>query len=265
MTAHGICGLCRCEADLKDSHLLPASVYKLSRTAGDANPNPIVVTGRGAVSSSRQITADFLCARCEERFSKGGEAYVLAQCARPDGSFAVRQLLRSSTPLVGDAKWSVYGVRDTIGPQVEQYIYFAASVFWRASAKAWTFGTGAPRPCINLGDAYEEEFRRYLLSEAAFPQRARLFVHVWNDEQIHFTSVVPASYRIKGTHRHKFCIPGILFILFVGGFATERHNAGALNSSDGPFMWLCPWENDSLFDSFGQMVSRAIRSKRASV
>jgi hypothetical protein len=52
--------------------------------------------------------------------------------------------------------------------------------------------------------------------------------------------------------------------LFVGGNATDNFDAGALNSSSGAFMWLSPWQMDSLFESFGEMVTRAIQAKRRS-
>jgi hypothetical protein len=257
----GECGLCRSDTELRNSHLLPASVYKLARTPDHADPNPIVVTARGAVSSSRQVVSHFLCASCEERFERGGETYVLSQCARQGGSFEIRSKLRSTEPLVADERWEMFDAVPLLGSDTEQYLYFAASVFWRASAKAWTFGPSSPRRCIDLGDRYQEEFRLYLLGLAPFPPRARLFVHVWSDHDDKFTSLVPSTFRIKGTHRHKFCIPGISFILFVGG-NVAGHDEGALNGSPGAHLWLCPWENDSLFESFAGMIVRAIRSKK---
>lgn len=95
-SVRGRCGLCLSEALLHDGHLLPASVYKLSRERASKNPNPIVMTKRGAVPTSRQVSAHFLCGDCEDRLSKGGETYVVAQCARPEGSCAIRDLLNQN-------------------------------------------------------------------------------------------------------------------------------------------------------------------------
>ena len=71
------CGLCQLDRPLVDSHLLPAAAYKLAREPDRQNPNPIVVTPGHAGSSSRQISDEFLCRECEDRFSKRGERYVL--------------------------------------------------------------------------------------------------------------------------------------------------------------------------------------------
>jgi hypothetical protein len=119
---------------------------------------------------------------------------------------------------------------------------------------------------IRLGDEYQEQFRMYLLGEAKLPENARLFVHVWAEEQTDFTTMSPCTFRIHGVRRHKFCIPGITFVLFLGKEVPRRHDVWALNSSQGPFMWLDNWKDDSLFGSFldaikGSKPSAALRSK----
>lgn len=129
----------------------------------------------------------------------------------------------------------------------------------------------SPKRCIVLGDKYLEECRRCLPGETAFPSRARLFMHVWSEDRIHFTSTVPVTFRVKGTYRHKFCIPGITFILFVGGKAATAFDAGALNGSSGALTWLCPWDRrsqDSLHrrSSVGSdRQASAVLDRRASV
>lgn len=257
----GRCGLCKEPSSLQRSHLLPAAAFRLAREADVANPNPIVVTPRGASSTSKQVSTTFLCAECEDRFSRGGERYVLSQCLRGDDQFAIRDRLRAITPLVEEDGVGVYDVSTVQGIRPEQYLYFAASVFWRASANQW-FHDGRPIERITLGGAYQEEFRTYLLAQTPFPANARIFVHVWRGSRPGFTSVMPCSYRVKGTLRHKFCIPGILFILFLGQRTRMDHDKFALNSDQGQFMWVCPFENDSLFQGFGRLIQRAKRSRR---
>ena len=51
----GTCALCMQMKDLQDSHLLPRAFYKLARSAGEKNPNPIVVTPIVAMKTSKQV------------------------------------------------------------------------------------------------------------------------------------------------------------------------------------------------------------------
>ena len=250
MTGHvGCCGLCHTTRELRDSHLLPAGSYKLSRIDSRSDPNPVVVSKGRSFTTSRQVSAYFLCSECEDKFSRNGERYVFNQCARPGGEFKLREILGPETPVCVDAKFKIYDVTRLLGTRVDQYIYFAAGVFWRASAHRWTFD-GRALDLISFGSKYQEEFRLYLLGEAAFPENGRIFVHVWNDNPIDFTTTTPTSFRLEGVRRHKFCIPGITFILFLGGDVPKNHDQAALNSTRGNFMWSCRWSDDSLFGSF---------------
>lgn len=238
---------------------MPAAAYKLSRNPSRKNPHPMVVTKGSASISSRQVADRFLCGDCEQRLSKGGEAYVLGQCARLT-SFKLRALLETATPVAVDEKYRLYNAAELLGSRVDQYLYFGASVFWRAAARPWTFD-GQNLARLSLG-AYEEELRQYLLQQAPFPGNGRLFLHVWSDQRIDFTTIPPSSYRVEGARRHKFCIPGITFILFLGREVSRTHDAGALNSGQGQYLWLCRWKDDSLFRGFIAAISNAISARQ---
>lgn len=254
----GQCGLCHQIRELCDSHLLPAAAYKLSREPSRKNPNPVVIAKDRASTTSHQVTAYFLCQECEDRFSRNGERYVLRQCARRDGEFRLRQLLSQASPFCTDEKFSVFKVSKLLGEKVEQYLYFAASVFWRAGVRSWQF-EDMTLERISLGTTYQEQLRLYLLGKAPFPGNGRIFVHVWSNERVDFTTVFPCTYRVELVRRHKFCIPGILFIFFLGRDVPGKHDMGTLNSSVGRFMWMCCWQDDSLFEGF---LSRIKDSKR---
>jgi len=68
---------------------------------------------------------------------------------------------------------------------------------------------------------------------------------------------------MKGILRHKFGIPGVLFILFLGNDTSSRYDAWALNSTRGNYMWLCPFEDDSLFTGFGRLIKQATFARPA--
>ena len=96
---HGRCRLCQLKKTLRNSHLLPASLYKQFRDPSRDNPNSVVVKAGRAYQTSRQIQDYLLCDKCEDLFSKHGEAWVTGNCYRENGSFYLRdsllELLRS--------------------------------------------------------------------------------------------------------------------------------------------------------------------------
>jgi hypothetical protein len=253
----GRCGLCQEVRALRESHLMPKALYKLARDPSRANPNPVLLAAGRASVTSRQIADHFLCAECEQRLSERGERYVLGQCARPSGEFKLRERLEQQTPIAWEQGVRLYEVGDLLGAHTDEFIYFASSVFWKASARAWA-GDG-PRPRFSLGRVYDQQFRLYLLGKSDFPRNGRLYVHIWSEpirgnSPFGFTTLAPCTARIDGERRHKFCIPGITFCLFLGGLVPQRHDSGALNSVHGKFMWLCPFANDSLFRGFANVV-----------
>jgi hypothetical protein len=245
----GQCGLCLRPAVLQESHLLPAAVYRLMRGRTDGpNSSLVHVTTTKSFRSDKQITEYFLCRNCEQRFSVNGENYVLRHCDRQNGKFRLRELLRSHCVLFDLGEDEVFDVTALLGEKTEQYIYFGASVFWRAAARSWTFRGTTVAP-LKLG-TYQEELRLYLLGEAGFPANGRLFVNVSSDDRTDVATPPGGKHLKVGRHEgpyYKFYIPGILFTLILGRELAQECDAIALNSSKGKFMLLSPWKDDSLF------------------
>jgi hypothetical protein len=241
----GRCALCLRIRPLQTSHLLPAALYRMLRQfAGGPDPSPVMTTPSRSLTTSRQVSARLLCVECEARFADNGERYVLSQCARPDGQFKLRKRLETIPPLESDGQIKVYDVDSLLGKTLNPYLYLAASVFWRASAHTWHLNAEATDP-FSLGAGYQEQFRLYLLGQATFPQDARIWLHVSSDALP--MVVFPCTATVEGALRHKFYIPGLLFILFLGDQVPYRFDGRALNGSRRRVMWVCPWENDSLF------------------
>lgn len=256
----GKCALCLQTKELRDSHFLPAAVWRLARESFAApNPNPIVVAGGRAFSTSHQVTAFLLCGDCEQMLSRKGERQVLSHCARPDGAFPLREALERTTPTFEDEELSAYNAQRVLGTSVGDYLYFATSVFWRAAARSWAFGRHRIEK-LELGGKYTEQFRLYLCGQASFPANARLFLHVSSESKLEMSSIFPCSIPLEGARRHKFYIPGMLFMLFLGRDVPTKHDALALNSHAGGFVWLCPWKNDELFLGFAKQVELAAKS-----
>ena len=245
---------------LRNSHLLPAAVWRRTReSANPVDPNPIVVAGGNAFSTSRQVQAHLLCDECEQRLSRKGESLVLSQCAAPGGAFPLRESLERTKPTFEDNELRVYDASGVLGTSVGDYLYFAASVFWRAAVHSWSFGKHRIEK-LELGSRYIEEFRLYLCDQASFPAQARLFLHLSSEPKPEMSAVFPCSARPEGARRHKFYIPGMLFMLFLGKDAPTKHGKLALNSQGGGFVWLCPWMNDELFLASMRLAERATKT-----
>jgi hypothetical protein len=89
MAPQGKCRLCLQDRELRSSHLLPKSMYKLLRNDEFSNPNPFVHGPERSVQTSKQAQQYLLCHDCEQRFSKRGEAWVMSHCWRSVGEFDI--------------------------------------------------------------------------------------------------------------------------------------------------------------------------------
>jgi hypothetical protein len=112
----GICRLCHKLADLQESHFFPRAVYIQLREAAFKNPNPVLMTEDESTISQKQIKEYLLCFDCEQRFSRLGESWVMANMARIT-SFPLQDSLFSVTPL---------GVRTKRSPVTQQQFYQAS-------------------------------------------------------------------------------------------------------------------------------------------
>jgi hypothetical protein len=161
----------------------------------------------------------FLCPSCEERFSRCGERVVGAECFRPGEGFVLRDKLRQVPPRHSRGEEAWFSAADLAAVDVPAYHYFAASMFWRASAGKWPeAGSRASRG--SLGQRYEGAFADYLLGRASLPAQARLALFVANDPDPIQLSTVPTVKNDAGFHIHTFLAPGIEFRMFLGRSMT---------------------------------------------
>ncbi len=204
---------------------MPAAIYKLARDDDLKDPNPILFSGGRAWTSSEQVQMPFLCADCEQMFGAGGERYVLSQCCRPEG-FALRDGLKGRSPVLADDQIAVFDLE--VGDEnLEHITYFAASVFWRASAGRWKGDTG-PLELISLGTKYEDEFGSYLLGKQSFPGSSILVLLICSEDKPFRGASFPVSDRSSGCFKHWFYMPGLMFTMFVGNRKPEQMRAVSL-------------------------------------
>lgn len=180
----GICKLCLQNRVLQDSHLLPKALYRMSRWEGTPNPNPMQVSARGQVQTSKQIKGFLLCRDCEQRLCANGENYAMTQVNRKEG-FALLRALESSSNKRSTGSFTFYYETSALGIDREKLAYFALSVFWRASVHVWN-RQERKTPMISLGK-YEEPIREYLLGTKPFPPGLAVLLFVSTD---HFSQNV---------------------------------------------------------------------------
>lgn len=211
----GACALCRRRRRLVESHIMPKALYRLVRNPRSKNPHPVVAIPSRRGKSSFQVTSRLLCTECEARFDHYGEAWVMRHCYRGRGVFRLREILRESAPVVQDPEMLVYSASEFPAIEVGQLVYFCSSVFWRASVREWSLFGEKFEP-INLGNKYQEELRRYLLGEDAFPDTATASIFVSQLNKPLLTFSFPESFRFNSRHTHQMHIPGISFVLTMG-------------------------------------------------
>jgi hypothetical protein len=214
----GKCGLCGTEETrLCHSDLLPKAiarwVRKSAQTLGARNPQPVFLTERGAVQRNYRIAEYLLCPECEEKFNKNGETWVLKNAYRGAASFPLRSQFHGLKPIVELPIASVFDARQIAALDLDKLIYFACSVFWRASACRWTAVDHDYQ--LDTGP-YRDLLRRYLLGESAFPTKTALIISVSGNTDPLVGATFPHSGRVLGTWQHRFSIPGLAFWMHNG-------------------------------------------------
>lgn len=213
---NGMCALCRQQGELRDSHLIPKATYRWIRLIN--KDSPILITPTKALYSDRQVSAPVLCQGCEHLFNVKGERWTLENSYRGKTKFRLREALLSSEPLVVSAPdGKMYNADTVTGGNADKLVYFAASIFWRATARTWAV-EGHQLRGIDLGRTYTEDLRLFLLGKGPFPDSAVLVAHAFEECAFEPSVTFPHGGRAHGMsiHGYHFAIPGLLFGLYLG-------------------------------------------------
>jgi hypothetical protein len=206
----GICALCKETRNLCRSHYIPAGVYRLLRSIGES---PFRLNDEGTYQDDYQIYDYFLCEECEERFNKNGERWFLQHAARASG-FPLWSLLNYAEPEQVSPRLKLYRASRISAINVDALIYFAASLFWRASAHTWKLRSKEYSK-IDLGP-FQDHLRCFLLGQASFPSEMVLWVSVPETvTPIWALSLMPHGGREDLYHRYRLVVLGVMFDLFV--------------------------------------------------
>jgi hypothetical protein len=210
----GKCELCHAVDDLRDSHYLPKSGYKKMRASDLKNPNPVLLAGGKAQQSSLQVRDYKFCGACEERFNKGGEAWILSKIPPNYGDpFWLHTLLDSKTPIMNgnDLLFSQASI-----PEVDmvKLVYFALSIFWRGT-RLWGAVQGGRPEKLYLG-RQEKAIRAFLLGRGRLPKDVAITVAVWPYKKVYPMAQIPRADAGTGYRSYWFYFFGFIFLLALG-------------------------------------------------
>ena len=196
---------------------MPKSLYKaISRTFDPHDSAPVWASKsqRAAFHSNLQITKKLLCGKCEDRFNKNGEKYVLHQCMKSAHKFELKKLLSSSSPSVQVNGSFYFHPDDFANLNVDKYLYFVASIAWRVTITDWGSDDIAKLHGA-LPAEFMESIKRYLLGDTDFPKNVYVTVCVDNDENPIPIMSLPSGELTENMHM-SFFIPGVKFNIFFG-------------------------------------------------
>lgn len=246
MAHHGTCRLCLAEADLIDSHIIPAWAWRRVHEKTLKNPNPVVVTDGMALQSGVQIHEHLFCRPCENRF-KVGEDYASRVTYQRDHTSPFLDLVGN---VVGEHER--LRVAHTGRLDVAKLLHFGVGVVWRASICREIEG-------CKFTAEHEESLRRYLLGETPLPNDVAccLVFHDLPHEDSHIANVffTPVS---DDDGLHRFLLFGLQYWIASGDNAAVFRE---FCLSDAGASWICLAPQEDLIDYIGPFMMSARRSK----
>lgn len=229
----GECKLCLQTRELQNSHYLPKGAYRVNSAPALKNPHPVVLSNDELRQSSAQLSDYLLCSDCEQRFSKNGEAWVLANVPRNYGEqFPILETLNAEVPLLADGGTKFYAGAKVKSLDMEKIVYFAMSVFWRGAVHQWRSRLRSEAPDVHLC-AYEEPIRQFLLGSSPLPDDVALTVFVCPNGSVLNAILVPWEAHLPECSRYLFYISGLGFVLhFVDKLPQNFRKTCAYHSPD---------------------------------
>lgn len=255
------CGLCKNKKDIVESHLIPKAIYRIIFNESKRAKNPILMKGKNAVAISKQVKSYFLCECCEGILNKYGEDHVLRYTYRNKNNFKFQNILKAlqAEEFIDNAY--VYSGNQIPKIKINHFLHFATGVFWKASEGSWMF-LGEKLENKRLGAKYGEQFRKYLNGDSNFPKNAVLTMSVSNEKKPFPICIFPDSYKHDGYFQHRFYIPGIQFILWVGKLIPNEIYEVSISHSSGGKIFFESLDNSPLINIAKKIISRNISSTK---
>jgi hypothetical protein len=227
----------------------------MSAEPDQENPNPIFVTANTTKQMNYRVAEYLLCPRCEDRLNRGGETWTLKNSYRGGTVFPLRVALQGGSTLCELTQARIVDARVLPHVDVPKLVYFASSIFWRASARQW-WAIDHPAQ-LDFGP-YETRFRQFLLGEKPFPEKASLIINVSGNAAPHIGAIYPyGGGRVEGTRQYRFAIPGMAFWLHLGQIPDVMRAVCAYHSG---VLCLAPDLNEMDVRDMGALIANSGRA-----
>ena len=141
---------------------------------------------------------------------------------------------------------------------VDALVYFALSMFWRASAHIWRNVSGYMEG-IELGP-FEETSRRFLLGDKS-PTDTVILMSVWPTKEVLPAAYTPRRGQEPGCHCFNFSIPGLEFKLMTGRGIPDDLRAMCSYGSPGKLIYAVMSVVSDTTEAFTKLISTTRESK----
>jgi hypothetical protein len=243
--------MCLTSKELVSSHLMPAFLYDYCRK-GEHRP---LRFGDGAIFPTDRQTQDYLlCEACEDVLNQGGEKWIADKLATMERTFPLYDTLTKVPPIFDEDGMLIYLGEQNSDMEVKKLIHFATGIFWKASVHSWSASETKPR--IELGP-YSERIRKWLRNEAVFPKRTHLVIAIEKPLQAQITVNEPYEGVPQAWRTHFMHVPGILFMLSLGGSVHESVSHLAITTQGNPIN-----VSEGLTASFEQLMKDKLKNSR---
>ena len=229
------CKLCLASAPLRESHIFPEFLYRISYDATHTLEVHTVADGEAFTIIQKGLREPLLCADCEQKVGRW-ERHA-SQVLFHDGA----------------GTWSQVGDElQRSGVDYRKFKLFALSLIWRASVS-----TQRPFADVALGPL-EEKVRLLLLNEDPGPHYLYpCFLRVFVEEPVMAQMTIITPYRQKvASHRgYKALFGGILWTWVMSGHAGPINTAVGIIKEDGVLPLLLSSHGQER-EFFAKIVSR---------
>jgi hypothetical protein len=236
----GTCKLCLETKELCDSHFLPKGIYRRYRK--QQHGDPIVMTPKLILSTSKQVRDYVLCLDCEALFS-ARERYMLPLMAGDKGFPMLEKFYDKPFQRAGPfLRFS----GSQVGIDTEKLAYFAVSMIWRGAVHSWATIDGQRTGDLDVPNV--EAMRRYLLEQTPLPPDTYVFILVCADRLSQLQ--VQGPFLVGGPendNRFEMLMSGILLQVGVGRPAGERDLICAVHTPDHALFYGDHSENSLQF------------------